>query len=81
VTNVAYVPTIVLVAIGLVLLITLLVRVRGIFRLFGQTVSVVATNTQDRTGLLRARSAALRVAVAQRRHPSENPVTSHPDAD
>lgn len=80
-TNVAYVPTIVLVAIGLVLLVALGVRVRKVLRLFGQTVSIVATNTQDRTGLLRARSAALRVAVAQRRHPSKNPVTSHPDAD
>jgi hypothetical protein len=81
VTNVAYVPTIVLVAIGLILLVALLVRVRNALRLFGQTASAVATNTQDRTGLLRARSAAVRVAVSELRHSSKNPVTSHPDAD
>jgi hypothetical protein len=34
---------------------------------------MVATNTQDRTGLIRARSAALRVAIAERRPAQEHP--------
>jgi len=33
---------------------------------------MVAENTQDRTGLIRARSAALRVAFAERRRKPEN---------
>jgi len=65
-----YVPTIALVVIGLLVLAVVLVRLLRVLRQFNQTVSMVSTNTQDRAGLLRARSAALRVAVRQRRHPS-----------
>ncbi|GLY37096.1 hypothetical protein Amsp01_031200 [Amycolatopsis sp. NBRC 101858] len=67
-----YLPTVVLVAIGLLLLVLLLVRTVKVLRGFKQTASMVATNTQDRAGLLRARSAALRVAFAQRRRNPEN---------
>ncbi|MCR6482230.1 bacteriophage holin [Amycolatopsis sp. OK19-0408] len=67
-----YLPTIVLLAAGLVLLAILLVRTTRVLRGFRQTASMVATNTQDRAGLLRARSAALRVAFAQRRRKPEN---------
>lgn len=67
-----YLPTIVLVAIGVLLLALLLVRTAKVLRAFRQTASMVATNTQDRAGLIRARSAALRVAFAQRRRGPEN---------
>jgi len=69
---VPYLPTVVLVAIGLLLLVLLLVRTVKVLRGFQQTASMVATNTQDRAGLIRARSAALRVAFAQRRRKPEN---------
>lgn len=65
-------PTIVLVAAGLLLLVVLLVRTTRVLRGFRQTASMVAANTQDRAGLIRARSAALRVAFAQRRRKPEN---------
>ncbi|MGW4486227.1 bacteriophage holin [Amycolatopsis sp. NPDC004368] len=67
----SYLPTYVLLAAGLVVLIVLAVRTIRVLRQFRRTMSMVATNTQDRTGLLRARSAALRVAVAQRRDTPE----------
>lgn len=67
-----YLPTVVLVALGLLLLVVLLVRTVKVLRGFRQTASMVATNTQDRAGLLRARSAALRVAFAERRRKPEN---------
>jgi hypothetical protein len=72
VIDVPYLPTVVLVAIGLLLLVLLLVRTVKVLRRFNQTASMVATNTQDRAGLVRARSAALRVAFAQRRRKPEN---------
>ena len=63
-----YVPTIALVVIGLLVLAVVLVRLLRVLRQFNQTVSMVSTNTRDRAGLLRARSAALRVAFGQRHH-------------
>jgi len=69
---VPYLPTVVLAAIGLLLLVVLLVRTVKVLRGFKQTASMVATNTQDRAGLIRARSAALRVAFAERRRKPEN---------
>lgn len=77
----SYVPAIALVVIGLALLAAMAIRVLRVVRRFNQTMSLVATNTQERTGLLRARSAALRVALTHRRGRSETPVTSHLDAD
>ncbi|WP_439386729.1 bacteriophage holin [Amycolatopsis lexingtonensis] len=67
-----YLPTVVLAAIGLLLLVVLLVRTVKVLRAFRQTASMVATNTQDRAGMIRARSAALRVAFAERRRKPEN---------
>jgi hypothetical protein len=69
---VPYLPAIVLAAAGLLLLVFLLVRTTRVLRAFRQTASMVATNTQDRAGLVRARSAALRVAFTQRRRSPEN---------
>jgi hypothetical protein len=69
-----------LIVLGLLVLAAILIRVLRVLRRFNQTVSMVTTNTQDRTGLLRARSAALRVAVGQRRTAGK-PVTSQRDAE
>ena len=67
-----YLPTVVLIVLGLAGLVVLLVRTLKVLRAFRQTASMVATNTQDRAGLIRARTAALRVAFAQRRRNPEN---------
>ncbi|WP_033287508.1 bacteriophage holin [Amycolatopsis jejuensis] len=72
-----YLPAYVLLAAGLVVLALLLVRIAGVLRRFRRTVSMVSTHTQDRTGLLRARSAALRVAVAERRSKPANKYHQH----
>jgi hypothetical protein len=71
VIDVPYLPPVVLAAIGVLLLVILLVRTIKVLRGFKQTASMVATNTQDRAGLIRARSAALRVAFAERRRKPE----------
>lgn len=63
----SYLPSALLVVLGLVLLALIFVRAVKALRGFRRAVSMVATNTQDRTGLLRARSAALRVAIDERR--------------
>lgn len=68
----SYVPSLVLVVAGLVLLVALLMKTRRVLRAFRQTASMVATNTQDRAGLIRARTAGLRVAFTQRRRRTEN---------
>ncbi|WP_410566605.1 bacteriophage holin [Amycolatopsis sp. cmx-4-61] len=67
-----YLPTVALVVIGLALLVVLLVRTAKVLRAFRRTASMVAAHTQDRAGLVRARSAALRVAFAQRHRKPEN---------
>jgi hypothetical protein len=69
---VPYLPVVVLIALGLAGLVVLLVRTVKVLRGFRRTASMVATNTQDRAGLVRARTAALRVAFAERRRNPEN---------
>jgi len=66
------VPSLVLVVAGLIVLVALLVKTVRVLRAFKQTASMVATNTQDRAGLIRARAAGLRVAFTQRRRGTEN---------
>ncbi|MEC3979369.1 bacteriophage holin [Amycolatopsis sp. H20-H5] len=68
----SYVPSIALAVAGLLVLALLLLRTRRVLRGFHQTMSMVATNTHDGAGMIRARSAALRVAIAQRRRAPEN---------
>ncbi|GAA1986103.1 bacteriophage holin [Amycolatopsis minnesotensis] len=63
----SYLPSALLIVLGLVLLALIAVRAGKTLRRFRHTMSMVATNTQDRTGMLRARSAALRVAIDERR--------------
>ncbi|GAA1025238.1 MULTISPECIES: bacteriophage holin [Amycolatopsis] len=67
-----YLPVYVLLAAGLLVLALLLVRTAGVLRRFRRTMSMVSADTHDRTGLIRARSAALRVAVAERRPAAGN---------
>ncbi|WP_103342695.1 bacteriophage holin [Amycolatopsis sp. CA-126428] len=67
-----YLPAAVLILIGLAGLVVLLVRTVKVLRAFRQTTSMVVTNTQDRAGLVRARSAGLRVAFARRHRKAEN---------
>lgn len=61
-----YLPTFILLAVGVVLLAVLLIRLTGGLRRFNRTTNMVVTNTKERVGLLRARAAAVRVAFAQR---------------
>ena len=63
----SYLPTWIVVAVGLVLLVLVLVRVIRDVRRFGVTAAVVNARIEDRRGTLRARSAALRVAMKQTR--------------
>ncbi|SFB55011.1 hypothetical protein SAMN05216266_118116 [Amycolatopsis marina] len=63
-----YVLSIALVAMGLIVLGALAFQVAKALRRFNHTVSMVSRNTQDDVGLLRARSAGVRVAIASRAH-------------
>jgi hypothetical protein len=77
---VSTVPAIALIVFGLLVFVLVLIRLLRVLRQFKQAMSMVTTNTQDRTGMLRARSAALRVAVKQRRTVGK-PVTSQRDVE
>lgn len=66
-TVMSYLPAVVLVVVGLVVLVTVLVRVRGRVREFNQTADALRTNVDYETGTLRARLAALQVAIRQTR--------------
>ncbi|WP_026361464.1 bacteriophage holin [Amycolatopsis nigrescens] len=66
----SYLPSIALAVLGILLLGVLLTRIFRLLRRFRHTMSMVATDTQDKAGLLRARSAAIRVAIQQRRDAS-----------
>jgi hypothetical protein len=63
----SYLPTWIVVAVGVVLLVLVLVRAMRDVRRFGVTAAVVNARIEDRRGTLRARSAALRVAMKQTR--------------
>lgn len=63
----SYLPTWIVVVVGLLLLVGVLARVRRHVRRFTSTVAVVNARLGDETGALRARSAALRVAAKETR--------------
>jgi hypothetical protein len=66
--DVPFVPIVIaLVAVGLILLIVLVLRLRGAVRKFGIVRSLLNQRIGDGTGMLRARSAALGVAVSDLR--------------
>ncbi|MBK1782954.1 bacteriophage holin [Prauserella cavernicola] len=56
-----------LVGLGILVLGVVLFRIVRVLRRFTRTFSMVTVSTQDRTGLVRARTAAVRVAIGQRR--------------
>jgi hypothetical protein len=64
---VSYVPAIGLVVIGLVILILALLRLARVARRFAATRARVNGEVNAATGMLRARTAALRIAVRNRR--------------
>ncbi|GAB2970943.1 bacteriophage holin [Amycolatopsis acidiphila] len=68
----SYLPSILLAVAGLVLLGVLLIPVVRGLRRFRSALSMVVTSTNQRAGLLRARSAGVRVALEQRRRTPEN---------
>lgn len=68
----SYLPSILLAVAGLVLLGVLLIPVVRGLRRFRSALSMVVTRTNDRAGLLKARSAGVRVALEQRRRTPEN---------
>jgi hypothetical protein len=63
---VPYLPTILLLVFALVVLVVLTLRLAGAVRRFGRVSGWLQDHLNDRSGLLRARGAALRVAVEQR---------------
>lgn len=64
------------VAAGVVVLLTVLVRLGGPLRRLAETARQSRAHFADRTGALAARIAALRIAVNQRRHRDGD--SSHP---
>ncbi|OXM74808.1 MULTISPECIES: bacteriophage holin [Amycolatopsis] len=70
----SYLPSILLAAVGLLALIVVLIRTFGVLRRFRKASSMVTASVTDRTGLLKARSAGLRVALEQRRRPAPEQV-------
>lgn len=70
----SYLPSILLAAVGVLALVAVLIRTFRVLRRFRRTSSMVTTSITDRTGLLTARSAGLRVAIKQRRHPAPEQV-------
>jgi hypothetical protein len=69
---VSYLPSILLAVAGFVLLGVLLIPVVRGLRRFHSALSMVVTSTTDRAGLLKARSAGVRVALQQRRRTPDN---------
>jgi hypothetical protein len=63
----SYLPTWIALAVGLVLLGFVLVRALRHVRRFGTTAAYVNARIEDRRGTLRARTAALRVAMKETR--------------
>jgi hypothetical protein len=63
----SYLPTWIVVVVGLLLLVMLLVRVSRHVRRFNRAAAAVGARFSDETGTLRARSAALRVAMDETR--------------
>lgn len=65
--SVPFVWTLVLLAVGLVLLVFLLVRTLMEVRRFRRVQRGVAHDLADRSGMVKARAAGLKVALSQRR--------------
>jgi hypothetical protein len=74
-------PTLALIAFGLVALVAIAVRVIRSLRRFASARTLVWDRVGDGVGLLKARSAALKVAFAARRHPEQARTRANPAYD
>lgn len=78
---VPYTPTLALIALGLIVLVAIGVRVIRSLRRFATARTLVGDRVGDGVGLLRARSAALKVAFAERRRPEQARTRANPAYD
>ncbi|WP_177221355.1 bacteriophage holin [Lentzea xinjiangensis] len=74
-------PTLALSAFGLVALVAISVRVVRSLRRFASARTLVGDRVGDRAGLLKARSAALKVAIAGRRSSEQARTRANPAYD
>ena len=74
-------PTLALTALGLIVLVVIVVRVVRSLRRFVSARTLVGDSVGDGVGLLKARSAALKVAFAARRHPEQARTRANPAYD
>jgi len=63
----SYLPALIVVAVGIVVLVVVLVRLRRHVRVFNQAADAMRTNIDYETGTLKARIAALGVAMKETR--------------
>lgn len=70
----SYLPSIVLAVVGVLVLVVVLIRTFGVLRRFRRASSMVTASVSDRTGLVKARTAGLRVAFERRRRPASEEV-------
>ncbi|HEX8867872.1 MAG TPA: bacteriophage holin [Lentzea sp.] len=78
---VPYTPTLALIALGLIVLVAIAVRVIRSLRRFASARTLVGDRVGDGVGLLKARSAALKVAFAERRRPEQARTRANPAYD
>ncbi|MET9232595.1 bacteriophage holin [Lentzea sp. NPDC003310] len=74
-------PTLALIAAGLVALLVIAIRVLRSLRRFARARTLVGDRVGDRVGLLKARSAALKVAFAERRSQGQARTRANPAYD
>jgi hypothetical protein len=75
---VPYTPTLALIALGLIVLVAIGFRVIRSLRRFAAARTLVGDRVGDGVGLLKARSAALKVAFAERRRPEKALTRANP---
>jgi hypothetical protein len=78
---VPYTPTLALIALGLIVLAAIGVRVIRSLRRLAAARTLVGDRVGDGVGLLKARSAALKVAFAERRRPEQARTRANPAYD
>lgn len=76
-----YTPTLALIALGLIVLGVMAVRVIRSLRRLARARTLVVDRVGDGVGLLKARSAALKVAFAERRRPEQARTRANPAYD
>ncbi|MFD4672648.1 bacteriophage holin [Lentzea sp. NPDC058450] len=74
-------PTLALIVVALIVLVIAAIRVLRSLRRFARTRTLVRDRVGDRVGLLKARSAALKVALAERRTTEQARTRANPAYD